>query len=194
MTDAADAVYLQTAIDAVRQAGALQKQAVGGTFAISKKGEIDLVTEVDIAVERMVRALIAERHPGHDVLGEELGGPDPGSQSRFCWICDPIDGTTNFAHGVPLFCSTIALEIDGVLRVGAVYDPMRDELFTATRGGGAFLNGAPMRVSSTATLLDALLVTGFPVLGAHGARRAGAALRELSRQVTRGAPARLGGP
>ena len=162
MTDATDAVYLQTAIDAVRQAGALQKNAVGGTFEIRKKGEIDLVTEVDVAVERMVRALIAERHPGHDVLGEELGGPAAGSTSRYCWILDPIDGTTNFAHGVPLFCCTIALEIDGELRVGAVYDPMRDELFTATRGGGAHLNGAPMRVSSTATLLDALLVTGFP--------------------------------
>ncbi len=77
-------------------------------------------------------------------------------------MCDPIDGTTNFAHGLPVFCSSIALEVDGELEVGAVYDPMRDELFTASRGGGAFLNGARLTVSRAATLIDALLVTGFP--------------------------------
>jgi myo-inositol-1(or 4)-monophosphatase len=158
----ADDIYLQTAIDAVRRAGEIQRQASRGTFEIRKKGTIDLVTEVDVAVEKMVRALIAERYPDHDVLGEELGGPGAGEGSRYCWICDPLDGTTNFAHGLPLFCSTIALEVDGELRVGAVYDPTRDELFTATRGGGAFLNGEPIRVSTAATLIDSLLVTGFP--------------------------------
>lgn len=160
--EASAASYLDTAVDAVRRAGELQRQAFGRTFQISKKGSIDLVTEVDFAVERMVRALIAERHPGHDVLGEELGGPAEGARSRFCWICDPLDGTTNFAHGLPLFCSTIALEVDGELRVGAVYDPTRDELFTATRGGGAFLNGARIAVSRADALINALLVTGFP--------------------------------
>ncbi|HTK28474.1 MAG TPA: inositol monophosphatase family protein, partial [Vicinamibacterales bacterium] len=158
----ADDIYLQTAIDAVRRAGEIQRQASRGTFEIRKKGTIDLVTEVDVAVEKMVRALIAERHPDHDVLGEEFGGPGAGEGSRYCWICDPLDGTTNFAHGLPLFCSTIALEVDGELRVGAVYDPTRDELFTAIRGGGAFLNGEPIRVSTAATLIDSLLVTGFP--------------------------------
>jgi len=158
----ADDIYLQTAIDAVRRAGEIQRQASRGTFEIRKKGTIDLVTEVDVAVEKMVRALIAERYPHHDVLGEELGGPGAGEGSRYCWICDPLDGTTNFAHGLPLFCSTIALEVDGELRVGAVYDPTRDELFTAIRGGGAFLNGEPIRVSTAATLIDSLLVTGFP--------------------------------
>ena len=157
-----DETYLQTAIDAVRRAGEIQRQASRGTFEIRKKGTIDLVTEVDVAVERMVRALIAERYPDHDVLGEELGGPGEGERSRYCWICDPLDGTTNFAHGLPLFCSTIALEVDGELRVGAVYDPTRDELFTAIRGGGAFLNGERIRVSTAATLIDSLLVTGFP--------------------------------
>ena len=157
-----DETYLQTAIDAVRRAGEIQRQASRGTFEIRKKGTIDLVTEVDVAVERMIRALIAERYPDHDVLGEELGGPGEGERSRYCWICDPLDGTTNFAHGLPLFCSTIALEVDGELRVGAVYDPTRDELFTAIRGGGAFLNGEPIRVSNAATLIDSLLVTGFP--------------------------------
>jgi myo-inositol-1(or 4)-monophosphatase len=158
----ADETYLQTAIDAVRRAGEIQRQASRGTFEIRKKGIIDLVTEVDVTVEKMVRALIAERYPGHDVLGEELGGPGDGERSRHCWICDPLDGTTNFAHGLPLYCSTIALEVDGELRVGAVYDPTRDELFTAIRGGGAFLNGEPIRVSTAATLIDSLLVTGFP--------------------------------
>jgi myo-inositol-1(or 4)-monophosphatase len=157
-----DETYLQTAIDAVRRAGEIQRQASRGTFEIRKKGTIDLVTEVDVAVERMIRALIAERYPDHDVLGEELGGPGEGERSRYCWICDPLDGTTNFAHGLPLFCSTIALEVDGELRVGAVYDPTRDELFTAIRGGGAFLNGERIRVSTAATLIDSLLVTGFP--------------------------------
>lgn len=153
--------YLQTAIDSVRRAGDLQKRAFGGTFRIDKKGSIDLVTEVDVAVEQMIRALIAERHPGHDVLGEEMGGPREAT-SPYCWICDPIDGTTNFAHGLPIFCSTVALEVHGVVEVGAVYDPMRDELFTAERGKGAFLNGSRLRVSKAATLIDALLVTGFP--------------------------------
>jgi len=95
------------------------------------------------------------------VLAEELGGEaavPPGP----CWVFDPIDGTTNFAHGLPIFCSSLALEIDGVAEVAAVYDPNRRELFTAERGGGAFLNGRPLRVSATETLVDAMLVTGFP--------------------------------
>jgi myo-inositol-1(or 4)-monophosphatase len=133
----------------------------GRDFEINKKGTIDLVTEVDLAVERMFRALIAERFPDHQILAEELGGAavvPPGP----CWVFDPIDGTTNFAHGLPIFCASLALEIDGIAEVGAVYDPNRRELFTAERGGGAFLNGAPMRVSSAARLVDAMLVTGFP--------------------------------
>jgi myo-inositol-1(or 4)-monophosphatase len=167
----ADGVYLQTAIDAVRRAGEIQRQASRGTFEIRKKGTIDLVTEVDVAVEKMVRALIAERYPDHDVLGEEFGGPGAGEGSRYCWICDPLDGTTNFAHGLPLFCSTIALEVDGELRVGAVYDPTREELFTAIRGGGAFLNGEPIRVSTAATLIDSLLVTASPIRCRRSSRR-----------------------
>jgi myo-inositol-1(or 4)-monophosphatase len=157
-----DPSYLQTAIDAVRRAGDIQRQAFGGSFEIRKKGTIDLVTEVDLAVERMIRALVAERHPGHDVLAEEMGGPEGGATSPYCWICDPLDGTTNFAHGLPIFCSTVALEVNGRLEAGAVYDPTRDELFTAERAGGAFLNGARLRVSGASTLIDALLVTGFP--------------------------------
>lgn len=159
--DGSQPSYLPTAIDAVRQAGAIQMEGLGRAIEIRKKGTIDLVTEIDLAVERMIRALIAERHPDHDVLAEEFGGPS-GARSRYCWIVDPLDGTTNYAHGLPLFCCTVALEVDGVLEVGAIYDPTRDELFTAERGKGAYLNGARLRVSETATLIDSLLVTGFP--------------------------------
>ena len=160
--DSTPSPFLATAIDAVKRAGEIQRGALGGAFQIHKKGTIDLVTEVDLAVERMIRALIAERHPGHDILAEELGGPTGDTRSRYCWIVDPIDGTTNFAHGLPLFCCTVALEVDGRLEVGAIYDPTRDELFTAERGKGAFLNGTRLQVSQTQLLIDSLLVTGFP--------------------------------
>jgi myo-inositol-1(or 4)-monophosphatase len=109
----------------------------------------------------MFRAMIAERFPDHQVLAEEMGGAATAPPGP-CWVFDPIDGTTNFAHGLPIFCSSLALEIDGVAEVAAVYDPTRKELFTAERGGGAFLNGKPLRVSHAATLVDAMLVTGFP--------------------------------
>ncbi|MBI4478339.1 MAG: inositol monophosphatase [Acidobacteria bacterium] len=154
-------LYLATAIEAVVRAGQLQMARLGTALTVTKKGEIDLVTEVDLEVERMLRDLIAERFPGHVVLAEELGeaaGP-PGAP---CWIFDPIDGTTNFAHGLPIFCASLALELDGRLVVGAVYDPSREELFTAERGQGARLNGVPLSVSPTRCLADALLVTGFP--------------------------------
>ena len=143
------------------RAGDLQMAHFGRSFQIDKKGAIDLVTEVDVAVERMFRTLIAERFPDHQVLAEEMGGA-VAVPSGPCWVFDPIDGTTNYAHGLPIFCASLALEIDGVPEVAAVYDPNRKELFTAERGGGAFLNGVPLRVSSSETLLDALLVTGFP--------------------------------
>src|SRR2546428_1929058 len=109
----------------------------------------------------MFRDLIARRFPDHQVLAEELGGSatvPPGP----CWVFDPIDGTTNFAHGLPIFCASLALEIDGVPEVAAVYDPNRKELFTAERGGGAFVNGRPLHVSSATALVDAMLVTGVP--------------------------------
>jgi myo-inositol-1(or 4)-monophosphatase len=141
----------------------MQMAAFHGAFTISKKGAIDLVTDIDLDIERMFRALVAERHPDHDVLGEEMGNHRVGdAASSYCWIFDPIDGTTNFAHGLPIFCSSLALEVDGRLDVAAVYDPTRDELFTAERGRGAYLNGTPLQVSGTTTLIDALLVTGFP--------------------------------
>jgi myo-inositol-1(or 4)-monophosphatase len=158
---AVNPLFLTTAVEAVVLAGDMQMAQFGRHFHIDKKGKIDLVTEVDVAVERAFRTLIAGRFPDHQILAEELGGAaavPPGP----CWVFDPIDGTTNFAHGLPIFCASLALEIDGVPEVAAVYDPNRKELFTAERGGGAFLNGAPLRVSAADRLVDAMLVTGFP--------------------------------
>jgi myo-inositol-1(or 4)-monophosphatase len=142
------------------RAGDIQISRFGSAMRVDKKGAIDLVTEVDVEVERMFRALVAERFPDHDVLAEEMGQPRTGASHR--WVFDPLDGTTNYAHGIPIFCSTLALEIDGVPVVGAVYDPNRRELFTAERGVGAWLNGEPLRVSASETLIDSVLVTGFP--------------------------------
>ena len=132
-------------------------------FQIDKKGTIDLVTEVDLECEKMCRAVLAERFPHHDILAEELSsGPGQARTSRYRWVFDPLDGTTNYAHGLPVFCASLALEIDERTEVGAIYDPTRKELFTGERGQGAFVNGKRLRVSETRSLLDALLVTGFP--------------------------------
>jgi myo-inositol-1(or 4)-monophosphatase len=158
-----DPVFLATATEIVLRAGGIQMARRESGFRVDKKGTIDLVTEVDLECERMCRAVIAERFPGHDVLAEELsGGPGEAARSSHRWVFDPLDGTTNYAHGLPIFCASLALEIDGRAEVGAVYDPTRAELFTAERGVGAFLNGARLQVSRAATLLDSLLVTGFP--------------------------------
>jgi myo-inositol-1(or 4)-monophosphatase len=162
-----DPLLLSTAVEAVLHAGAMQVAALGQRIRIDKKGVIDLVTEVDLAVETWFRAFIRERFPEHRVLAEELqaqseeGAEQGAASSPYCWIFDPIDGTTNYAHGLPIFCASLGLEIAGRLEVAAIYDPTRKELFTAERGGGAFLNGAPIHVSHTATLIDALLCTGF---------------------------------
>ena len=104
--------------------------------------------------------MVAERFPDHQVVAEELGGVEA-VRARHCWVFDPLDGTTNYAHGLPIFCTSLALEIDGRAEVAAVYDVTRRELFTATRGGGAFLNGTPLAVTPVERLIDALLVTGF---------------------------------
>jgi myo-inositol-1(or 4)-monophosphatase len=155
-----DPRFLATAVEAVIRAGDLQIAKFGTGVRIDKKGAIDLVTEVDVEVERMFRAMVAERFPGHDVLAEEFTTTPTGARHR--WVFDPLDGTTNFAHGVPIFCASLALEVDGEAVVGAVYDPNRKELFTAEAGAGARLNGRRLQVSSNATVLDSMLVTGFP--------------------------------
>jgi len=158
-----DPVFLATATEIVLRAGEIQMARRESGFRVEKKGTIDLVTEVDLECERMCRTVIAERFPGHDILAEELSsGPGEVARTSHRWVFDPLDGTTNYAHGLPIFCSSLALEIDGRREVGAVYDPTRRELFTAERGRGAFLNGTRLRISDTRALLDALLVTGFP--------------------------------
>jgi myo-inositol-1(or 4)-monophosphatase len=158
---ASNPLFLTTAIEAVVRAGDLQMARFGHDIQIDKKGAIDLVTEVDFEVERMFRDLIAERFPEHQILAEEFGGSKTVPEGP-CWVFDPIDGTSNYAHGLPIFCASLALEIDGVPQLAAVYDPNRKELFTAERGGGAFLNGRPLRVSRAARMVEAMLVTGFP--------------------------------
>lgn len=156
-------IYLATAVEAVIRAGDVQMAHFGGDMQVDKKGAIDLVTNIDTEVERAFRAMIAERFPDHTVLGEEFSqAAQRDVASKYCWVFDPVDGTTNYAHGLPIFCSSLALEIDGVPVVAAIYDPTRRELFTAERGQGARLNGLPLRVSTADTLIDSLLVTGFP--------------------------------
>jgi myo-inositol-1(or 4)-monophosphatase len=155
-------IYLATAVEAVIHAGRVQLARLGGV-AVEKKGAIDLVTETDREIERDFRDLIASRFPDHAVLGEEYSeAAEREVIPPFCWLFDPIDGTTNFAHGLPIFCASCALEIDGEVVAAAVYDPNRRELFSAERGTGAWLNGAPLRVSATGALIDGLLCTGFP--------------------------------
>lgn len=182
---ALDPLFTATAIEAALAAGRIQRSFFRQPLAIDKKGPIDLVTAADVAVERDVRARIEARFPSHVVLGEESGQAP--SSSGYRWIVDPIDGTTNFAHGVALFCISIALEIDGAVALGVVYDPIGEELFTAERGSGARLNGLPIHVTPTASLIDALLVTGFPYSPAHRARqvRVFGALLERTRGVRR---------
>jgi myo-inositol-1(or 4)-monophosphatase len=157
-----DSLYLSTAIEAALAAGRIHTQYFRRDADVQKKGRIDLVTAADLEVERMFRDLVSARFPTHGVLGEEGAAGTQPRDARFRWIIDPVDGTTNFAHGLALFCVSIALEIDGTMALGVVYDPMANELFTAERGGGARLNGAPLHVTPCASLEDALLCTGFP--------------------------------
>jgi myo-inositol-1(or 4)-monophosphatase len=158
-----DPIFLATAVEIVLQAGAIQLARRATGFQVDKKGTIDLVTEVDLECERRCRAILGERFPDHDILAEELSGsPAQPSASKYRWVFDPLDGTTNYAHGLPIFCSSLALQIDGRTDVGAVYDPTRMELFTAERDAGAFLNGQRLQVSGAGALIDSLLVTGFP--------------------------------
>jgi len=156
-------LLVATAVEAALAAGRIHRQYFGQNPEIQKKGRIDLVTAADIEVERMCRTLIAARFPTHCVLGEEAAtGEGASGEGPYRWIIDPLDGTTNFAHGLAIFSVSIALEVDGRLSLGVVYDPMAEELFTAEVGQGARLNGVPLRVSTRATLEDAMLCTGFP--------------------------------
>ncbi|MDQ3396300.1 MAG: inositol monophosphatase [Deinococcota bacterium] len=153
--------YLHTAILAAKAAAHIHNSNVGRDLGIKTKSSItDLVTRVDGESEAAIREIIGQAHPGHVVLGEEGGQPTGEATHR--WIVDPLDGTLNYAHGFPFYCVSIALEVEGELQVGVVLDSARGELFTAWRGGGAWLNGAPVVVSEENVLQSAMLATGFP--------------------------------
>ena len=154
---------LNFAIDTAREAGKLLVQRLGSA-KVSTKGDINLVTEADIAAENLIIERIRSYYPQHGILAEESGEATliGGKRSEWKWIIDPLDGTTNYAHSYPCFCVSIALERSGVLEIGVVYDPMRNEMFAAERGQGATLNDRRIRVSSVDELSQAMLCTGFP--------------------------------
>ncbi|OIP90275.1 MAG: inositol monophosphatase [Syntrophaceae bacterium CG2_30_58_14] len=186
----------RTLIEAMaREAGALLLERLHDRHTVQYKGEINLVTEADRLSEALIVERIRREFPGHDILTEE--SPETANGSGFRWIIDPLDGTTNYAHGYPVFSVSIALEVKGVIRLGAVYNPMLDELFTADKGAGAFLNGRRLNVSRTERLSRSLLATGFPydiredrnnninyfkvmILSAQAVRRTGSAALDLA--------------
>ncbi len=151
---------LDFAIRVAQDAGRLLRDRLGTNIGITHKGAINIVTDVDLASEQLIRDAITTHYPRHQILAEEGGLAD--SRSDYRWIIDPLDGTTNYAHGYPIFCVSIALEHQGEILLGVVYDPMRDELFAAEKGGGATLNHRPIQVSKTKDLSKSLLSTGFP--------------------------------
>lgn len=191
------AAILLVAAETAREAGALIREAYARDDRTieNKSSAIDWVTQYDKASEALIVGRLRAAFPDFGIIGEE-GTDEVGSQP-YTWYIDPIDGTTNFAHGFPMFCVSIAFEVNGVLEYGVVYEPLRDELFEAKRGGGAFLNGEAIRVSTVKRLEGALLATGFPydirerlpetlarmgrILGvAQGVRRAGSAALDLA--------------
>jgi myo-inositol-1(or 4)-monophosphatase len=153
-------VIREVALRAVKEAGAILRQGLEQTRTIEYKGEKNLVTDIDRRSEKAIAALVRRELPGHSLVSEE--GTRLKGDSGYRWFVDPLDGTTNYAHGYPCFSVSIGVEKDGELIYGVVYDPSLEELFTAERDGGAFLNGKRLRVSEVSRLSDALLATGFP--------------------------------
>ena len=151
------------AIQTARDAGSILVDRLGRALQVSNKGDIDLVTEADLASEKLIIERIKSHYPRHAILAEESGASEfVAGTGEWKWIIDPLDGTTNYAHGYPCFCVSIGLEHAGTLEIAAIYDPMRDEMFAAERGQGATLNGRRMRVSEVDDLNSAMLCTGFP--------------------------------
>jgi myo-inositol-1(or 4)-monophosphatase len=147
-------------LQAAREGGRVLMQHFGQSFRVFHKGDVDLVTDADRAAEEAIVGVLRGTFPYHDILAEEADyGP---RQSRFRWIIDPLDGTTNYAHGFPWFAVSIALEIDGEITSGVVHNPFHREIFFAEKGKGAYLNDIPLRVSPVPRLDEALLATGFP--------------------------------
>ena len=187
--------YLRVAEEAARRAGELQLQRLGGDFRVSHKGVIDLVTEVDRESESLIVDILRSAFPESDIIAEEN---DYGERkSDIAWIIDPLDGTTNFAHRLPWFCVSIALEVEGEIAAAALYHPCMNEMFTATIGNGAFLNGVRLSVSRNAALRSCILASGFPydrtwdnennlslystfTMATQGVRRFGAAALDLA--------------
>ena len=184
---------LDLAVEAAHAAGAILRDRP--RLTVQHKGAVDLVTQVDLACEEAIREVL--QRSGIEILGEEGGG----SRGLTRWIVDPLDGTTNFVHGFPSYCCSIALQVSGELQVGVIYDPVHDRLFTATAGGGAFCNGERLRVSDTPDLDHALVASGFAydrreraeaylrfvkvfLEQAQGFRRAGAAAMDLAMLAT----------
>ena len=151
---------LEVALEAARGAGDVLRDGFGSRHRVRYKGEVDIVTERDEEAEEVIREALLGAYPSYGMLGEE-GGETPGEEDRR-WIVDPLDGTTNYAHGLPIFAVSIALEKAGEVVVGVVHDPISEETFVAERGRGARLNGKPVSVSETDELVRALVVTGFP--------------------------------
>jgi myo-inositol-1(or 4)-monophosphatase len=198
-----DPDFVPQAAEIAREGGARLREFFAAGVEAEYKGDADLVTVADRTVEKLIRTRLGETFPEHGIYGEE--GTRERLESEYRWYVDPLDGTTNFAHGFPQFCVSMGLEQrpagikadqDGTLVAGVIYDPMRDELFTARRGRGAELNGKPMRVSKATRMAEALLATGFPsrkrhaspnihfyhefTLRSHGVRRAGSAALDLA--------------
>lgn len=186
--------FLETAVEIARESGALIANYHQRRIPFETKGEFDLVTEADRASERLIVERLRSHFPTHSIVAEEGGGYE--SSSEYRWFVDPLDGTTNFAHGFPMFCVTMGLERAGEMIAGVVYDPIHQELFTTERGAGAFLNNHRIHVSSTSRLADSLASTGFPsrkrhhninihfyyqlAMASHGVRRTGSAALDLS--------------
>lgn len=188
------ASFLETSVDIAREAGSLLAQYFERRVAFELKGSYDLVTEADRASEKLIVERLRSYFPSHGILAEESGLHE--SSSEYRWYIDPLDGTTNFAHGFPVFNVTIALERAGEMICGVIYDPTRQEMFTAERGAGAYLNNRRIHVSKAQNLEESLLATGFPSrkrhqnvnvhffhqvsMVTHGVRRAGAAATDLA--------------
>jgi myo-inositol-1(or 4)-monophosphatase len=153
---------LNVAREAALEAGKFLKYNLGKVKHIERKlgQETNLVTEIDKQSEALIIKKIKQHYPSHDILAEESG--DHKTHSEYRWIIDPLDGTTNFTHGLPIFCVSIGVELNGSIVAGAIYDPSADEMYTAEKGNGAYLNGKRIHVSSIDTLINSLLVTGFP--------------------------------
>jgi myo-inositol-1(or 4)-monophosphatase len=185
--------FLDVAVEIARESGALLAQLSGQPREISYKRKSDIVTDADRRSEAMILERLRGHFPDHAIVAEESGARRTGSD--YCWYVDPLDGTTNFAHGFPVYCVTLALAYRDEVVVGVVYDPNREEMFAAERGAGATLNGQSISVSQTADLAESLLGTGFPPFASnhdlnlqlffklthlsHGIRRAGAAALDL---------------